>query len=66
MECIKNGISASVVAQFLVYLMAKQAVKAKKSSTNDFTWAKEALSDVISAHCVYVIGHCFTAERKFE
>ena len=32
MHYIKNGISASVVVWFLVYLVEKQAVKVKKSS----------------------------------
>ena len=63
-EYIKNGISTSIVVQFLVYLAEKQAMKAKKSS-EVLTWAKKALSDVLSAHCIYIIGRCFPAERKF-
>ena len=41
-QYIENGISASVVVWFLVYLVEKQAVKAKKSS-KVLTWAKKAL-----------------------
>ena len=45
-------------------LAKKQAVKAKESSEVS-TWAKITLSDVLSAHCIYVIGCCIPAERKF-
>ena len=50
---IENGISMSVVVWFLVYFVEKEAVKAKMSS-NVSTWAKKALSDVLSARCVYI------------
>ena len=52
-ECIENGIPASVVVWFLMYLVEKQAVKAKKSSKVS-TWAKKPLSDDLSARCVYI------------
>ena len=64
-EYIENGISVSIVVWFLVYLAKKRAVKAKKSSEVS-TWAKKALYDVLSARCIYVIGRCFSVERKFE
>ena len=51
------------MVQFLVYLAGKQAVKVKKSSEVS-TWEKKALSDALSARCVYIIGRCFPAERK--
>ena len=66
-EYIKNGTFASTVVQFLVSLAEKQAVKVKKSSTFlTWPWAKKALSDALSAHCVYITGRCFPAEWKFD
>ena len=47
-EYIKNGISASVMVQFLVYLGEKQAVEAKECIEVS-TQAKEVLSGVLPA-----------------
>ena len=63
-EYVKNGISTSVVVRFLLYMLEKQTVKAKKS-TEVSASAKRELSGVLSARCIYVIGHGFPAEHKF-
>ena len=53
------------MVQFIVYLVEKQANKAMKSSEAS-TWATKALSDVLSARCLYVFGRCFLAEWRFD
>ena len=64
LKYIENGILANVVVQFLMYLAEKSAVRMKKS-TKVSAWANEALSGVLSARCVYIIGLYFPAEWKF-